>query len=77
MDGAEFSVDQEVHATAGREAGATSSRSIGGVQVFGNLLYTYRKTALVGSIYGQINRKKASRKRLALSFAARPALIRD
>ena len=39
-------MDQEVHATAGREAGATGSRPIGAVQAIGNRLYAIRKTAL-------------------------------
>jgi hypothetical protein len=40
-------VDQEVHATAGREAGATGSQPIGTVQAIGNRLYTNRQTALM------------------------------
>jgi hypothetical protein len=39
-DGEECSVDQEVHATAGQEAGATSSRRISTVQASRNRLYT-------------------------------------
>jgi len=40
-------VDQEVHATADREAGATGSRPIGTVQAIGNQLYTNWQTALI------------------------------
>jgi hypothetical protein len=45
-DGVECGVDQEVHATAGREAGATGSRPIGPVQAIGNQLYTNWQTDL-------------------------------
>jgi len=40
-------VDQEVHVTAGREAGATGSRSTGTVEAIGNQLDTNWQTALV------------------------------
>ena len=40
-------MDQEVHATAGREAGATGSRPIGTVQSIGNRFNTNRQTALM------------------------------
>jgi len=42
IDGAESGVDQEVHATAGREAGATGSQPISTVHAIGNRLYTNR-----------------------------------
>jgi hypothetical protein len=46
-DGIEFSVDQEVYATASPETGAKRSLPIGTVQAIGDLLfYTYRRTAL-------------------------------
>jgi len=45
-DGIECGVDREVHATAGRAAGATGSRPIGTVQAIGNGLYTNRQNAL-------------------------------
>jgi hypothetical protein len=41
-----YGVDQEVHATAGREAGATGSLPIGTVHSIGNRLYTNRQNAL-------------------------------
>jgi hypothetical protein len=54
-DGVECGVDQQVHATAGREAGAPGSRPIGTVHEIGNRLYTIRKTALNRESSGECN----------------------
>ena len=45
-------MDQEVHTTAGREAGATGSRPIGTVHAIGYRLYTNRQNALAAPAPG-------------------------